>query len=208
MVDLKGMSKKAKIEYIWDYYKIHIIVTTIVLIGVISFIHGQITKTNYEFNLTIIGSSLEQDKADKFEKSLTPVVIKNASAKQSAQIDIMAISNLTSGKEATSAQYMQKFVAELSANVIDLLILSKTDYEVFLKQGAFIKLDNVEVLKDKKLEETPKGTEKGVYGIKIDGNKKLTSFGVNTKDMVLCIPASTKQKSKAFLAIKWFLADN
>ena len=52
MVDLKGMTKKAKIEYIWDYYKIHIIVTTLVLIGLVSFIHGQITKINYEFNLT------------------------------------------------------------------------------------------------------------------------------------------------------------
>jgi len=208
MVDLKGMTKKAKVEYIWDYYKIHIIVTTLVLIGLVSFIHGQITKINYEFNLTIIGSSLEQDKSDKFEKTLTPIVIKNPSAKQSAQIDIMAISSLTGGKEATSAQYMQKFVAELSANVIDLLILNKTDYEVFLKQGAFIKLDDVEVLKDKKLEETLEGGEKGVYGINIDGNKKLTSFGVNTKDMVLCIPASTKQKPKAFLAIKWILENN
>ena len=210
MVDLKGMTRKKKAQYIWDYYKIHIIVTIIVFIGMVSFIHGQITKINYEFNLTIIGSNLEGDKIDKFEKTLTPIVIKNPSQKQSAQIDSMAIASLTGGNEATSSQYMQKFVAELSANVIDLLILSRSDYEVFEKQGAFLKLDNVQgmdlsSIKAEKLEGT---SDKGVYGISLQDNKILSDYGVNTQDKVLCIPSSTKQKEKSILAIKWILGNN
>ena len=213
MVDLKGMSKKNKIEYIWDYYKIHIIITIIVLIGMISFIHGQITKINYEFNLTIIGSNLDGDKAGKLEKTLTPIVIKNPNKKQSAQIDVMAISSLTSGKEAISAQYMQKFVAELSANVIDLLILNRSDYDVFQKQGAFLRLDNVQGMdldhtKAEKIEGTSDNGDKGIYGINLQANKLLTDFGVNTEDKILCIPSSTKQKDKAILAIKWILENN
>lgn len=213
MVDLKGMTKKNKIQYIWDYYKIHIIVTIVVLIGMISFIHGQITKINYEFNLTIIGSALETDKIEKFEKTLTPIVIKNPGVKQSAQVDLMAVASLTGGKEATSSQYMQKFVAELSANVMDLLILNKSDYDAFQKQGAFLKLDNIQgldlsALKDDKLERATDNAEKGVYGINIQDNKLLVGFGINTQNSVLCIPSSTKQKDKAILAIKWILGNN
>ena len=213
MVDLKGMTKKERIEYIWDYYKIHIIVTIIVLISIISFIHGQITKTNYEFNLTIIGSSLEADKTEKFENTLTPIVIKNPSKKQSAQLDTMPIASLTGGKEAQAPQYMQKLVAELSANVIDLLILNKSDYDVFQKQGAFLKLDNaggmdLDLIKAEKLEGTSDKGDKGIYGISLQDNKLLKDFGVSTQDKILCIPASTKQKDKAILAIKWILQNN
>ena len=50
------MSKKKKIEYIWDYYKIHIIATLTVLCIIFSIIHSQITKTNYVFSMTMIGN--------------------------------------------------------------------------------------------------------------------------------------------------------
>jgi len=210
MVDLKGMTRKNKIEYIWDYYKIHIIVSLIVLIGMISFIHGQITKINYEFNLTIIGGSLDSDKIQKFEDTLTPIVIKNPTAKQSAQIDIMPIASLTSGKDTNSSQYMQKFVAEVSANVIDSVILSKSDFDAFEKQGGFLRLDNVQgidlsTIKSEKFEGTPDGGEKGIYGISLKDNPLLKNYGVINQDMVLCISSNSKQKEKAILATKWIL---
>ncbi|HEY5561612.1 MAG TPA: hypothetical protein VIK72_07610 [Clostridiaceae bacterium] len=206
MADYK-MTRKGKIQYIWDYYKIQIIVTIMVLIGLVSFIHGQITKINYEFNLTIIGSSVDGDSIEKLKKTLTPIVIKNPTKKQSALVDIMSSGSLTGGNDDASAQYLQKFIAELSANVIDLLILNKSDYDVFQKQGAFLRLDKLKGidLSGIKIEELQGTTAKGFYGINLQDNKLLEKFRVNTENMILCIPASTKQGTKAVLAIKWIL---
>ena len=210
MVDLKVMKRKEKVEYIWDYYKIHIIISLIVLICIVSFIHGQVTKINYEFNLTIIGSRIDQDKIDKFEKALTPIVIKNPSKRQSAQIEVMPITSLTSGKESSASQYMQKYAAEIGANVIDVVILDKTDFEAFEKQGGFLKLDNMKgidltAIKAEKLEGKPTDGEQGVYGIDLNGNKVLEDLGVDTKDKILCIQATSKQKENSILAVKWIL---
>ncbi|MGH4139177.1 hypothetical protein [Clostridium sp.] len=210
MVDIKGLTRKKKIQYIWDYYKIHIIVTIIVLLSIIGFIHGQITKINYEFNLTIIGSNFDVDKIEKFEKTLTPIVIKNGTEKQSARIEIMPVDRLTDGKTQSATQYMQKFQAELSANLIDLLIMSKSDYVAFQKQGMCLKLDNVQGinLSHLKAEELERASDKGVYGIDLQDSKILTEFGVKSDGMILCIPVNTKQKDKAILTAKWILGNN
>ncbi|MBC8061872.1 MAG: hypothetical protein H7Y18_14565 [Clostridiaceae bacterium] len=210
MTSLREMTKRKKVEYIWDYYKIHIIITTIVFIGLISFIHGQITKINYEFNLTIIGSSLGSEKIEKFEKDLIPIVIKNPSKNQSVQIDIMPIDNLTGGQGVASPQYMQKFMVELNASVIDLLILNKKDFDVYQKQNAFLRIDEIKgmELASIKAEKITGAPDNGVYGINIQDNKLLMDFGVNTKDKVLCIPASTNRNDKAILAVKWILGIN
>ena len=207
MVDIKGLTGKKKVQYIWDYYKIHIIVTIIALFSIIGFIHGQITKINYEFNMTIIGITSSEDKIDEFQKKLTPIVIKNGSKKQSARIETMPVDSLMDGKTQVSVQYMQKFGAEVSANVIDLLIMSKSDYQSFQKQGMFLKLDNVQGmdLSHVKAEKLEMASDKGVYGINLKDNKILTDFGVKTDNMILCIPCNTKQKDKAILATKWII---
>jgi hypothetical protein len=210
MVDIKGLTRKKKVQYIWDYYKIHIMAIIIVLFSIIGFIHGQITKINYEFNLTIIGISSGADKIEKFQETLTSIVIKNGTEKQSARIEIMPVDSLMDGKTQSSTQYVQKFIAEVSASVIDLLIMDKSDYEAYQKQGVFLKLDNVQGMdlshaKNDKLE---RASDKGVYGIKLQDNKILTDFGVETENMILCIPANTKQMDKAILAAKWIIGNN
>lgn len=207
MVDIKNLTRKKKVEYIWDYYKIHIMVTVIALFSIISFIHGQFTKINYEFNMTIIGITSSEDKINEFQKKLTPIVIKNGSEKQSARIETMPVDSLMDGKTQVAVQYMQKFGAEVSANVIDLLIMSKSDYEAFQKQGMFLKLDNVQGmdLSNVKVEKLEIASDKGVYGIDIQDNKLLNDFGVKTDNMILRIPCNTKQKDKAILAAKWIV---
>ncbi|MGK0466111.1 hypothetical protein [Clostridium sp.] len=62
MVDLKSMSKKKKAEYIWDYYKVHIIGTIAIICIVGSLIHSQLTKIDYVFNLTVIGNVVDVNK--------------------------------------------------------------------------------------------------------------------------------------------------
>ncbi len=84
MVDLKGMSKKKKAEYIWEYYKLHIIGVLVVICIIASFIHGQITKVDYVFNLTMLGNTVDTSKMTDLESKLTKVVVKDGDKKKQA----------------------------------------------------------------------------------------------------------------------------
>ena len=81
MVDLKNMSKKKKAEYIWEYYKLHIIGVLVIIFIVGSLINSQITKVDYVFNLTMIGNMVDENKRIDFEKQLTSIVIKDGEKK-------------------------------------------------------------------------------------------------------------------------------
>ena len=70
------MSKKEKVEYIWEYYKLHIIGVLAITFMVGSLIYSQITKVDYVFNLTMIGNMVDGNKRTDLEKQLTSMVIK------------------------------------------------------------------------------------------------------------------------------------
>jgi hypothetical protein len=71
MVDLRSMSRKERIEYIWDYYKLHIISVIILIVFIASIIHGQLTKIEYVVNVTMIGNAVQESKRTELEKKFT-----------------------------------------------------------------------------------------------------------------------------------------
>lgn len=60
----KELSKKAKLQYIWDYYKIHIFVTVVVLIFIISMIVHFVTFKEPVLTINLINCSVESEPAD------------------------------------------------------------------------------------------------------------------------------------------------
>ena len=53
---LSTMSLKEKLAYFWDYYKIHTVVTIVVLAFVISFIHQYVTNKDYGFYAALVNA--------------------------------------------------------------------------------------------------------------------------------------------------------
>lgn len=53
---LKDMSFKKKVGYIWHYYKVHIIITTFVVIFAASFIHNIVTRKNIVFYAALVNA--------------------------------------------------------------------------------------------------------------------------------------------------------
>lgn len=210
MVDFKGMTRKKKFEYIKEYYKFHIIIGIIVIVLLGSFIKSQITKVNYVFNLTVIGSTVKSDKTDEFQSKLTSVVVKNPTKKQSAEIDNIPIQTLTGSSDGNAYQFMQKIMAEVSANALDLVIISKGDYDSFVKNGMFYNLDKIKnsglyEYKDIFIQGVSEDGEKGTFAVNIENSKVLKDYGMDTTDKVACIVSSSKEKEKALKALKWIL---
>jgi hypothetical protein len=201
MVGLKSMSRKEKIQYIWDYYKLHIISVIIVIAVIASFIHGQLTKIDYVVNVTIIGNAINESKKEEVEKKFTSLVVKEGERRKQALIDVIA-----TDKSELSYEMMQKFVVRIAAGEIDVVILDKGFFDSFVKQDMFIPLEsiskiNLSDIKQNKIEASG-STNKAVYAISVEGNKELEAIGYNTKNKVLGIIASSKNKDNGIKVFK------
>ncbi|MGH4050884.1 MAG: hypothetical protein ACREVX_05950 [Clostridium sp.] len=210
MVDLKGMSKKKKAEYIWEYYKLHIIGVLVVICIIISIIHGQITKVDYVFNLTMLGNTVDTTKLTDLEKQITSVVVSDGDKKKQATIGNMSIGGSTSSDSTMSSQYMQKFVAQLSVGELDIVILDKDMFESFAKQNMFLRLDNLSGLdlnsiKSEKIEATVEDNIKAVYAINAKDIKAFKNVGFDTTNKVIGIISTSKQKTNSALVLTWLL---
>jgi hypothetical protein len=202
MVDLKSMSRKEKIEYIWDYYKLHIISVIVVIAVIASFIHGQLTKIDYVVNVTIIGNAINESKKEEAEKKFTSLVIKEGEQRKQALFDV-----ITTDKSELSYEMMQKFVVRIAAGEIDVVILDKGFFDSFVKQDMFIPLEsisqiNLSDIKQSKIEASGSTNNKAVYAISVEGNKELEAMGYDTKNKVLGIIASSKNKDNGIKVFK------
>jgi hypothetical protein len=201
MVDLKKMSRKEKIEYIWDNYKIHIIAMLIAILALSSFIYSYVTKVEYVFNLTILCNDMDENSRANLEKQITNYVTPKGEKRKQAVVEVMPITD-TGDSSPMTAQYMQKFMVKLAAGEIDLLIFDKSMLETYTKQEALIKLDDI--VNDKPVQGVSDNT-KGLYAVEADNIKILKDVGFNTKDKLVGITSSGKQKEKTVSVLKWMI---
>jgi len=210
MVDIKSMSNKKKVEYICEYYKLHIIGVLAVIFIVASLIHGQITKIDYVFNLTLIGNNVDENKKNDLESQLGRIVIKEGGQKKQAIIDVIPLEGSSKATASMSSVSTQKFIARVSVGEIDVVILKKSMFESYAKQGMFLGLENIKELnlqgiKNKKIEAVGSDNIKSVYAINAEDIKILKDMGFDTGTLVIGIISSCKQKDKATTVIKWLL---
>ena len=211
MVNLNGMTRKKKAEYIWDYYKLHIIGTLAVICIVISSIHSQITKPDYVFTLTMLGNITDTNKITNLETLLTKVVVKDGSSRKQARVETMPLDGSKISDPQTTGDYMQKFIAEISVGELDVVVLNKTMFKTFAKEDMFLRLDNISglnlaSLKGAKLSAMGSDKKNTVYAIDAKNVVILKNLGFDTKDKVIGIIGSTKQKSNSILVLKWLLS--
>ncbi|MBU3072216.1 hypothetical protein [Clostridium estertheticum] len=211
MVDLKGMSKHKKAEYIWEYYKFHIIGALTAICIIISIIHSQITKPDYVFNLTMISNIADTNKVTNLESLLTKVVVKDGSTRKKAIVSSMPIDTSKNANLQTTSQYMQKLTAEVSVGELDVIILDKTMFESFAKQDMFLRLDNIselnlDSLKGEKIHAIGSDKKNDVYAIDAKDITLLKKLGFDLKNKVIGIVGSTKQKYNSILVLKYLLS--
>lgn len=204
MADLKSMSGKEKREYIWDYYKLHILGGAFVLFFIVSFVYGQITKIDYVANLTIVAGVGYDSKVPELEKQITELVVKDGDKKKSAAVDVIPIEN----QETPDAQLLQKFTVKMAAKEIDVAVLDKVMFNNIVKQEGCMQLDTMSeidltAVKGEKVEGTTDNGTKGVFAISAKGNSILESLGVNTESKVIAIMNTTTRKDTAIEIFKW-----
>ncbi|SNX52715.1 ABC transporter substrate-binding protein [Thermoanaerobacterium sp. RBIITD] len=207
---MKDMTFKEKIDYIWDYYKIHMIVGTVVLILVISFINSAINSKDYVFDFSMLGTTINLDKQSSFEYIVTKELLGTNPGKKQALVEFYMLSKGNNGKLQLDPPSTQKLMVKIAAGEVSVMALDRDYFEIFAKQGVFTNLDNVKELnlnnlKTEKLGSTDK-ISAGTYGIDIgSSNKYLDAIGYDYKDKIIAIVSNTKNKDLAIKFMKWLL---
>ena len=144
---LKGQSFKAKMEYFWEYYKIHTLVAVCAVIFLVMLINDVRSTKPYGFYATAINSAasgaqeiLEKEFAEYSDLDTT---------NYDCYIDTTQTYNLQLIDEVTIAT-SQKIMANMAAAELDVMIADSDIFTHYANQETFLDLRTV--LSEKELE--------------------------------------------------------
>ncbi|GAA0181224.1 hypothetical protein SH2C18_37840 [Clostridium sediminicola] len=194
MVDLSKMTKKQKREYIWDYYKLHIIGSLIVIIVVGSFIHNMITAKEYEFNVSVIGGYLSADEINEIDEEITSLIYGENENKKIAYVDYYSLTKKQNNNMLEMDYNMvQKFMAKIATQQVDVILMHKEIFKQYEPKEFFFDLgeiDNLDLNGVKLVEKDGK-----IFGVYLEGNKIFNKSEYTNGEYIVCVPlSSTRQE--------------
>ncbi len=156
-IKLKDMAFRKKAAYIWDYYKIHIIVTIAVIIFIITFVHDyRINKRPLYLDAIIINSDVAYSADNYFKDDYIRYSGVDTDTYNLA-IDTGIIISEDSYDQMTTAN-IQKVMAMYAAGDLDVVIAPDTITDEYGAIGAHMDLSGV-LTDDLKEELEKKGCE-------------------------------------------------
>lgn len=209
MSKFQELTRKEKIEHIWEYYKFHIIATAVGVFFVIQLlvlIFGPKPPKPLA-NVVIMGRYIHDDeKIDEFTNQIENIIDGGEIGKVELNmfpVDWSQSSQLTMAME-------QKLMLMMQAKEIDVLIVEKEKFDAYTANNdysGFVALDEIEELKE--ILESNKNNliqnnhnENKVYGISTINNIKLQELGVGS-NFIISIPMISENRDHAVKVIEW-----
>ncbi|MCT4687801.1 hypothetical protein [Vallitalea sp.] len=207
----KELTRKEKVEYIWEYYKIHIFASILVMIIVGSFLNIWVFNPppKSAVSVNFVGSSIVSDNTESLEKELNPIIVTEEMGNKKVFFNTFVY-----GIENPQIQMatQTKFVANISARELDVLILDKEQYNFLLLQGSMIPLDKVfsedelNKLTDRLIKgKSEEDTNEQIYGINVTDNEKIKTVMVGDSEKIMGVVSNTLKIEESKKVIKWFL---
>ncbi len=135
----KDMSFKGKLNYFWYYYKVHTIVTVIVLIFAGIWIHDIVTQKDYNFYGIMLNSShLDGDALEKSFGEYAELDMEN----YDCYLDTLSTLSYQSQSEYDLATF-QKMIALVQTKDLDVMVLDAQVFYNFSFNGMLTDLRNV-----------------------------------------------------------------
>ena len=141
-VNLKEMSTKQRIGYIWDYYKWHMIGAVLAVSVAVSILHHFITYREPLLNIIMIngGNNVVSEENNGFNEFLS------AYGYDPSESPIACSSfYFPENDTAVSSAYLeqQALIAIIAAGEQDILLGNGTVYENYCRQGALVDLSTI-----------------------------------------------------------------
>ena len=203
----KSLSRKNKIQFIYDYYKFPIIagILSIIIISHISY--SIATKQNTYCNITYYGSNINTDNFNKLKDILNKSILSNNKKYAIFTNSLLVDSNSNYGDDPTTTQ---AFAVKLAANEIDLLFLNENYFNYFTSNNMLADLttldgfNSLSFSKDDLVRSKDSDGNEHIYGLKVDKLNLLDniSFPENT---ILTVAISSERTEEAIKILNEFV---
>lgn len=206
---LKGMTFKEKLDYIWEYYRIQIIIAVCVIALILSILNAFIfnPQKSIHTGMAFYGPFISQEILDNIELTMTTdLVSENENSK-------VYVTNFVMDEADMSYSYIsvQKFVAMCSAQEIDIVISPKDQFIQNANRDYFVDLSTVEGIGfplDEMLYTNMEDDPDTLYpfGIPLKGSAFLKEMGLITDNLYLGIFISTPRLEESIEAVNYILS--
>ena len=212
MTKFKALTKKEKVEHIWEYYRLHIIGTMAGVFFVVSILMTIFGPKPPEpaADLVIVGGYVgHEEKVAQFKSDIEDIIDQGEEGK--VNVNIMTV--IWEEQSEVTMAMEQKLMLMFQTRELDVLILEKEKFDIYVNnldstlcqplesipELAQILEDNQESLVRRKFRDDD--TEK-IYGISVKDNIKLKEIGLQD-DFIVVIPIVAKNTENAVEVIKW-----
>lgn len=176
-------TKQEKLEYIWDYYKVHIIATIITIIIIISTIRGCI-RNNYETILYVAYVNLSSvdvmNETHKLEDSINELLGADGKSQKPVIYTYLYINPNQYTEEGHASE--SKIVTITAVRDCDLFLSDNVFMETYAHNDFFLILDDAmspelyEKVKDRLLYYEDGMGEQHIYGIDLSNLPYMTDY--------------------------------
>lgn len=139
---LASMTFREKIDYLWEYYKIHFFI----IIGLIAAIIYGITSFtgNKEpvLNVVFVGETLDLTVIEEVEQEWTEILL-DEEAREETEITLQYVNITGTGSGPQDVNELQKFTTLLAAGAYDVIISHEEIFGLLQAQGAMTNLSNI-----------------------------------------------------------------
>ncbi|MFL0268912.1 hypothetical protein [Candidatus Clostridium radicumherbarum] len=206
MGKIKNLPPKENLENIWYYYKWHIFACIFAVLAAVVLIGSYLTREKYIINLSMVGyfDNSRSQEVSNFQNDITKLLVPEANKRTSALVELYRSKDSSGKLKELEPADVEKLSVKIAAKEVDILIMNKDDFNNYMNEDTFLKLDDLKLDNANKAYKLVRANS-SVYGISVEGNKLLDKIGYDTKDKVIGIVVNTKNKESSEKVINWIL---
>lgn len=203
---LKDMSRRGKLAYLWEYYRIHALVILLAIGFAVYIIYSIVTpKVETELYAAIINNTISDEIWEQYQTDVSDY-LKLDPKRQ----DVILNRGFYLNGETEYAMNMQTaLMAYVSAGDVDLLIAPESQFQQYTNNGFNDKLyddlptDLYSELTDRLyVTSTEDDPEESAYGIYLTDTKLFSEYADNTEPYILGIIVNSSHKENAIEFIR------
>ncbi|GKX31997.1 hypothetical protein SH1V18_44770 [Vallitalea longa] len=205
------LSRKEKVDYIWEYYKLHII-GGIIVIGIIaSFLNIWVFNPPPKpaVSVNFMSTNIMTNVTEELEKELDDLIVTEEMGNKKVFVNTFVLGSPDPQMEMAT---QTKFAASVQAQELDVMIMDKDKFEELAKQGNMLPLEEIlaqqdlDMLSEKLISlKSEEDNKEKIYGIDVSDNDKINEIMVGDSPKVMSIIVNSQKLGKSKEVIKWFL---
>lgn len=208
----KELNNKDKIGYIWDYYKIPIIVTICSVFAIISIAKGMIDNMNevIAIDISYIGAYGNYEGVLEIQKEFEGFLIEQG-IEGEVVLDLIDVSSEVQNESGMAN--IARLIGKTSTNEADIFIADEGSFAKNVEQGLFATLDlalESEELKASKERyfyyQAQSDLEEKVYAIDATNNSLLNKLVYDERKIYLTIYPENPHKETTIKVLNWILS--